>query len=670
MHSANVYLATKDLEGVERFALCGDSGGREEFIIILENPLLTNHYNHYRTAKRKKNALPVPLPDMDSSGNIVVDGKVIGHTETIFLRPLPVEPRLRVAYAIMYEEFVKYLFKQGFPMLAFDGQQLTIFIPDGQLIEKEALWKSFVQFTLDENIEAIHRNYYALALLHRLNMGEPKQPIFSRSHALLLIAFCRPIWRQSRSNQEIEKRLEKLDELNRVKKLDQLFKNRSGCFQKQSTSRIGQYIFEEILPKVESDVTYDTVPLPLIKEVSFLSQGADFIVGGVRSNNFCYGCGRLLHKDEEFYSSRLVYESSQQRPQSGFQEERQKISVCNLCFFAHLFSPLYPEAENVLVEVRPHGEPFDILPETVRVESVLRGAVLNEAGLVSGRFFELREATSGIKASVGSLPYLYYKLSRIPFPSNFIRKNRFVMLGEGETKLLPQKILFLRSFKKLNLFTQNTSDRKAYEMTLKSAISDPPQPFEALYYYAHTQYKRSEGGWRSEVDSIHRSISRELEGEEKVSEKTQDLGGEKMSKKQEFERIIGVAKVFDAFVSKIEKNASKAAFQKLVQSIDNVENLTEFGYRFAELSDWPGFLDDGSEPTAYECAKKVLVEAGVAIKEQTTDYGHPIQLNQDVLRTVIRKVLEWSDDSVQNYQRFMNKVKYDVLARYPGRLKS
>jgi len=675
MHLANVYLAEKDPDAIERFAVCGDCGGREEFITILENPLLINRYH---TAKRKKNAQPVPLPDIDSSGNIVVDGKVIGHTEAIFLRPLPVEPRLRMAYAIMYEEFVKYLFNRGFPMLTFDGQQLTIFIPNGQLIEKEALWKSFVQFTINENIGLVQRNYYALAVLHQLGMGPPTQPIFSKNHALLLVAFCRTAWKISKLRKEIEERLKRLGLLRQVHRLDQLFKGKPraagqyGFFQK--ADEVGKYVLDKVLPKLTNEAVFETVPSPFVEESGYLGLGTDFAIGRGEQNRFCYGCGRTLTENESFTSSKLVYESSKQRPQSGFREMQERIYVCHLCFFAHLFSPLYPEADNIVVEVRPHGKSFDILPETVRVESVLRGAVLNEVGLVSGRFFELREAISGIKSSIGSLPYLYYKLSRIPFPSAFIRKNQFIVLGEGDTKLLSKKVLFLRSFQKLNLFTSNTSDRKAYEMTLKSVISNPTQPFEALYYYAHPQYKRSEGGWRSEVDSIHRSIIRELGGEDEVSEKTQDLGGEKMSKKQEFERIIGVAKIFDAFVSEAVKNGSKKAdFYKLVQGIDGVEILSEFGYRFAELAELDRqrpFVDDRYEPKAYECAKKVLAEAGVTVEEKTTDYERSVQLNLDALKAVMLKVLEWSNDNPQDYQRFMNKVKYDVLARYPEKLKT
>lgn len=673
MHLANVYLATKDLKGVEKFALCGgDSGGREELITILENPLLTNHY---RNANPKKNAITVPLPDIDAGGNIIVNGEVIGHTQTVFLRPLPIEPRLRVAYVIMYEEFVKYLLKQGFPMLAFDGQQLTIFVPNNQLFKQEAVWESFIEHSLGKNVESIQRNYYALATLHQLGMGPPSQPIFSKNHALLLVAFCCTAWKISKLRKEIEERLKGLGLLGEVQRLDQLFKGKPraagqyGFFQK--ADEVGKYILDQVLPKLTKEAGYETVPLPFLEESGYLGLGTDFAVGLGELNRFCYGCGRTLTENESFTSSKLVYESSKQRPQSGFREMQEKIYVCHLCFFAHLFSPLYPEAENVLVEVRPHGETFDILPETIRVESALRGAVLNEVGLVSGRFFELREATSGIKASVGSLPYLYYKLSRVSFSPGFVRNNRFVILGGGDTELLPQLVLFLRSFKKLNLFTQNTSDRKAYEMALKSAISDPPQPFTSLYHYAFTQSKRNESGWRSELDGIHRSIIQELGGE-KMIEKIQDLvGGEKMSKKQEFERIIGVAKIFDAFVSEVVKNGSKADFQKLVQSIDGVEILSEFGYRFAEVADrqYP-FVDNQREPTAYECAKKVLAEVGVAVEEKTTEYGRSVQLNSDALKAVMLKVLEWSNDNAQDYQRFMNKVKYDVLARYPEKLKT
>jgi hypothetical protein len=48
MNLANVYLATKDTEGVEKFARCE---GSEELVAVLGNPLLISRY---RAAKREK----------------------------------------------------------------------------------------------------------------------------------------------------------------------------------------------------------------------------------------------------------------------------------------------------------------------------------------------------------------------------------------------------------------------------------------------------------------------------------------------------------------------------------------------------------------------------------------------------------------------------------------
>lgn len=196
MQLANIYLATKDADGVEKFARCK---GSEELVTVLGDPLLVSRY---RAAKRTKDVLP---PQLDSSGNIVLNGERLGRAETVFLRPLPVELRLRVAYDIMYEEFIKYLLRQGFPMLAFDGHRLTVFIPSTQPFNQAAMWNSFVDFTFEKNIESVRRNYYALAALHTLGMGPPKQPIFSRQHALLLIAFCRTAWADRKSKQKVHR---------------------------------------------------------------------------------------------------------------------------------------------------------------------------------------------------------------------------------------------------------------------------------------------------------------------------------------------------------------------------------------------------------------------------------------------------------------------------------
>lgn len=659
MQLANVYLATRDAQGVENFAWCQEES-REELVALLANPLLISCF---RSAKKMRR--DVPLPKLESSGNIVVNNEILGRAETVFLRALPIEPRLRVAYEIMYEEFLKFLFLQGFPMLAFDGHQLTVFVPKDQSFDKEAMWKGFVDFMFDENIELIQRNYYALAALHTLGMGPPKQPIFSKQHAMLLVAFCRTAWADRRSQQKdkIEKQLKDFALLSEIKRLDHLFKGKPqakgkyGFFQK--ADRVGKYVLEEVISKLNNDATYDQVPAPFIAEPGYLGIGTDFVTG--HTDRFCYGCGRTLNNSETFTSSKLVYESSKQRPQSGFREMQENIFVCHLCFFSHLFSPLYPEADNVIVEVRPRKKASDMLSQSVRIESVLRGVVLNEVGLASGRFFELREATDA-KKKIGSLPYLYYKLSRVQFMPRFVKENCFILLGEGMIELSSELILFLRTFKRLNLFARDNLERKAHEMTLKSIISNPPHPFTALYHYAHAQGKRKDSDWYAEVNSIHLSIIREL-------------GGENTAKKEEFERIIGVAKIFDTFINQAINGAgkSRADFQKLTQSIDNIEILSEFGYRFAELAkpdQQRPFVSDLYEPIAYECAKKVLIESGVNVNEEINEYGRSIQLNLDALKAVMLKVLDWTNGNAQDYQRFMNKVKYDVLARYPAQLKT
>ena len=290
-------------------------------------------------------------------------------------------------------------------------------------------------------------------------------------------------------------------------------------------------------------------------------------------------------------------------------------------------------------------ESKDIFTHDLKVQEILRGAVLTEIGVASGKYLELWERKD-MKSKVGTLPYTYFRISK-SFPKYLLRNYFFKITSEGNTVLKNSRLLILKNLKALRLRDGNKI-HPTYSNVLKILISEDPDPFNALYSYAETRKNKLGIG---ELEKIHKSI-------------LDDLGGEIVGKKEEWEKIIGVAKVFDAFVDAAKVN-KKADFRKLTESIDNVENPLEFLYQFAKLSNTTtARLYESKEWVSFGLAKKVLDEVGYDVGSNENEDGS-ITLNQDVIRGMIQKIADWNNNEEKSYQRFMNKVKYDLLARNP-----
>ena len=105
-------------------------------------------------------------------------------------------------------------------------------------------------------------------------------------------------------------------------------------------------------------------------------------LAGDNQSECCYSCGKPLDKDNSFRSRRLLFESPEQRAQSGGSSGA--VQVCTTCAALSILSPV-KFAPDTLV-IRFNADERNVQD---RVKQALERQALNEIGASAGRYINI-----------------------------------------------------------------------------------------------------------------------------------------------------------------------------------------------------------------------------------------------------------------------------------------
>jgi hypothetical protein len=384
-------------------------------------------------------------------------------------------------------------------------------------------------------------------------------------------------------------------------------------------------------------------------------------LAGDNQSECCYSCGKPIDKDNSFRSRRLLFESPEQRAQSGGSSGA--VQVCTTCAALSVLSPV-KFAPDTLV-IRFNANERDVQE---RVKQALEQQALNEIGASAGRYINItctEKLSDGTPASqkLGMKQYAIAKLASL-YPENVLRHLQPSLYSGGQEIPLRSSVLVATSVL-MEVFQQYIKDGSDINMKLGEAIRllENDGFVKASYLLGRvrgaTQTRILEDGTKLYDDM--------LEKEEGMNKQARILA--------DTHAMVGLLMPFCRQLLArtdlgMDDTTKWREVGKLIQSID--ENPTVFSYNTGKTVGGVGNLTrDYNTHFVFDKAKALIQELGelppYTDKDgETNDDPNKLRVTNDLIARAYEYILN-KDIYHSDYDRknFFYQVKLGLYARFP-----
>jgi hypothetical protein len=384
-------------------------------------------------------------------------------------------------------------------------------------------------------------------------------------------------------------------------------------------------------------------------------------LAGDNQADCCYSCGKPIEKDSGFRSRRLLFESPEQRTQSGGSSSA--VQVCTTCAALSILSPVKFAPDTLVIR-------FNADERSVqdRVKQALEQQALNEIGASAGRYINItctEKQSDGTLASqkLGMKQYAIAKLASL-YPASVLRHLRPSLYSGGQEIPLRSSVLVAASVL-MEVFQQGIRDSSDINMKLGEAIRlvENGEFVKASYVLARvrgfTQTRILEDGTKLYDDM--------LEKEEGMNKQARILA--------DTHAMVGLLMPFCRQLLArtdlgMDETTKWREVGKLIQSID--ENPTVFSYNTGKTVGGVGNLTrDYNTHFVFDKAKALIQELGdlppYTDKDgETNDDPNKLRVTNDLIARAYEYILN-KDIYHSDYDRknFFYQVKLGLYARFP-----
>ncbi len=380
----------------------------------------------------------------------------------------------------------------------------------------------------------------------------------------------------------------------------------------------------------------------------------------------CYSCGKEIDKSNRYRSRRLLFESPEQRTQSGGSSS--SVNVCTTCAALSVLSPV-KFAPDTLV-IRLDAASRDVQDH---VRQALEQQALNEMGASAGRYTNItctEKQSDGTLASqkLGLRQYATLKLASL-YPASVLKHLTPTLYNGGQEVLLRSSVLVGISAL-MESYQQSIMDSSDINIKLGEAVRHVEHnDFVAASYVlsrkrGFTQTRVLEDGTKD-----YFSLLKKEEGMNKAAEMLADVHA-----------MVGILMPFcRQLLARADLNLDddKSKWRevgKLIQSID--ENPAVFSYNTGKTVGGVGNLSrDSNTHFVFDKAKALIEELGdipayVDKEGNTDDDPNKLRVTNDLIAKAYEHIL--SKEAYQSdYDRknFFYQVRLGLLARFPDAAK-
>ena len=397
---------------------------------------------------------------------------------------------------------------------------------------------------------------------------------------------------------------------------------------------------------------------PLLRDKSFVWSNR---LAGDNQSDFCYSCGRVIDKNSRFRSRRLLFESPEQRTQSGGSSS--PVQICTTCAALSILSPVKFAPDTLIIR-------FNVSELDVenRVKQALEQQALNEMGATAGRYINItctEKQSDGTLASqkLGLKQYATAKLASL-YPINILRFLRPVLYVGGQEIPLQSSVL-VGVTTLMKAFQQSIKDSNEINLKLGEAIRlvENNEFVKASYTLSrvrsYTQTRILEDGTK-----IYKEALEKEEGMQNHVEVLADVHA-----------MVGLLMPFCRQILartdlKMDESTKWREVGKLIQSID--EHPTVFSYNTSKIVGGVGNLvRDYNTHFVFDKAKQLLEKLDnippYADKDGNVENdSDKIRVTNDLIAKayeyILGKELYKSD---YNRKNFFYQVKLGLYARFP-----
>lgn len=660
---------------------------------------------------RKSDNSKIPL-NLNLKDNTEVYWKCfrIGNIKTFFKSSLPGETQSRLAYISLIDRFLQFLVRKSLAVLLEENEHiLRVFIPVNNF-NINNIWDEFIQeiFSIQElsrtfvnmvnTIKLANRGFSALFKDQEIPEIGNFTEVLVGFYIANLESAKREFEAKSKRTKTKDKDKEKAAKNAQTVKeiLQDLLK--SGLDKK----RFPLHLFSEIarnqisrdpakLKATSEDIKrilnnrtrklsiqcllsnslqdYRTIKPPGDSEMEF--------------DEFCYVCGKPFTPSEtKFEVRRFIFESPDQRPQSGRGQRRPK--ACSNCLLVSIVSPIKMTDSVIVIKFKQEEEILPIYEEHLRM------FVMGELNLFAGRYVLLKSTEEVTKKRgrdplskvMGLRQYAILKLSTL-IPHQVFNKYKIFLIYEGSEIPLVSRHIILTGFL-IRLF--RIDHRWAYSDFLKdfhhilaSVIRyiESDRLFHAVYEILIAEKKN-----RPLIQNVLPSFRRELEEVREKHIKLLEGGDNNMSckietsnKAQFYRDIAGLTGILSAFIRHTESQLkSDPAQQKreVKKLIERCDDPLKFTYTVSETLkvQYAKFWRNNEDYFCYDEAKRLLKEIGIeSLERENTSSNQPelTLYSEDIKNTYQHLLSKYSDE--KDKREFKRALRLSLWSKFPEYLK-
>lgn len=384
-------------------------------------------------------------------------------------------------------------------------------------------------------------------------------------------------------------------------------------------------------------------------------------LAGDNQGECCYSCGRPIEENGAFRSRRLLFESPEQRAQSGGSSSA--VQVCTTCAALSILSPLKFAPDTLVIRFNT-----DELEVQDRVRQSLERQALNEIGASAGQYINItctEKQSDGTLASqrLGLKQYAIAKLASL-YPISVLRYLHPSLYSGGQEISLRSSVLVATSVL-MDVFQQDIKDGSDINLKLGEAVRlvENDEFVKACYVLA-----RVRGSTQTRILEDGTKLYAELlEKEEGMNKQAQMLA--------DVHAMVGLLMPFcRQLLARTDLDMDDTTkwreIGKLIQSID--ENPTVFSYNTGKTVGGVGNLTrDYNTHFVFDKAKALIKELGdlpiYTDKDgETNDDPNKLRVTNDLIARayehILNKGIYQSDYDRKN---FFYQVRLGLYARFP-----
>lgn len=393
--------------------------------------------------------------------------------------------------------------------------------------------------------------------------------------------------------------------------------------------------------------------------------GTALRLAGDNASDACYSCGRNVVKANSFRSRRLLFESPEQRAQSGGSSS--PVNVCTTCAALSVLSPVKFAPDTLVIRFNASSRNIQ-----ERVSQALEQQALNEIGASAGRFINItctEKQSDGTLASqkLGMRQYATLKLASL-YPKSVLAHLKPSLYNGGQEILLRSSVLVAASVL-MTTFQQSIMDGSDINMKLGEAIRHVENnDFTAASYVLSRKRNYTQTRLLEDGTKTYFSLLQKEDGMTKASKVLADVHA-----------MVGLMMPFCRQILArtdlgMDNTTKWREISKLIQSVD--ENPAIFSYNTSKTVGGVGNLTrDYNTHFVFDKAKALIAELGdipayIDKDGNVDDDPNKLRVTNDLIAKAFEHILgQERYKSDFDRKNFFYQVRLGLLARFPDATK-